>query len=373
MNKKLSIIILICFLLAFTFFNQIKDCLNNPIDNKEPQITNVLTKKGTEISSINSIAAKNSDVFIRYYQPNITQFITWPDIYHNKVVYANYNIKTNETRQIHLLDLQTLKEEIIYSLNKKDGSVIDDTRIGSEWVFWIEGDIPKWRIKAYNIKNKTIKILKESTSNSTLTPRIDNDNNTVVWLEGESDEEGNINHFIYTYNMANDKFVKLATVSEIINPYDITRIRNNVVSLADKINGKWVIRIIDTIENQEEIIYCETRPERPCCDGKKLIWQEENEYDKELYLLDLQTSKKTLVDNNIFLFDLHKEDVIYTKSEEKHHLNRYYSNEGIRKCLTASVNKENIYFEFFNCYEDTIVCIYDDLPRPNMLTIFEQK
>lgn len=315
------------------------------------------------------------DIKIRYFNPPISQFMTWPDIYGTKVVFANYAVENSEVRNIYMVDIETFEIEKIYTA-KEDRPIIDDVRIGSEWVFWIEGDISltTWRIMAYNLLSKELKTLRESgiEQGATLFPRVDNDDNTVVWLEGVEDENNNLHHYIYTYDFNEDRIVEVAEVNYVDNPYEITRIRNNVITFPDLIDGHWAIRMIDLSTNKEIRIDCLTQPLMPSSDGNIVAWVEsDSQYKHNLYIYDLKTKKKKFVDSRIFLMDVHEGNVLYTKSLEDHHLYKYYTQLDEIVCLTENEKKEKIYFDFFNAYENITVCVYDS-KLPASLVIIEE-
>jgi len=350
---------------------------NNPIEQDQ----NVMPPSQEE-KTVNIPEAK-----ISFYKPQITDRMTWPDIYGDKVVFANYRVDdSSETRKIHLLDISTMKEDIIYTPESENYTVIDDVRIGSEWVFWkegeiIEGDIDfpdKWAIKAYNLKTKKVKTLREGSfdKRTSLVPRVDNDDNTVVWLEGICDDNDNLHHYIYTYDFENDRAKRLADVNYWENPFRIVRIRDNVLCFPDKIDDEWVIRVIDLSTNQEkQIIPEELQPgesvESSVSDKKKAAW----EVDDRLYLYDYVSGETALIDNDTFLFDIHNGDVIFTRSDRKHHVYKYYSDAKVTECLTEKVDKgRKTYYEFLNCYGDTIVCIDDRYSQPQAaLTIIQEE
>jgi len=315
------------------------------------------------------------DIRIRYFNPPISQFMTWPDIYGTKAVFANYAAENSEVRNIYMVDIETFEIEKIYTA-KEDSPIIDDVRIGSEWIFWIEGDISltTWRIMAYNLLNKELKTLRESSieQGATLFPRVENDDNTVVWLEGVEDENNNLHHYIYTYDFNEGRIVQVAEVNYVDNPYEITRIRNNIITFPDLIDGHWVIRMIDLSTNQEMRIDCSTQPLMPSSDGNIVAWVErDSQYRQNLYIYDLETNKKKFVDSRIFLMDVHEGNVLYTKSLEDHHLYKYYTQLDEIVCLTENEKKEDIYFDFFNAYKNITVCVYDG-ELPASLVIIEE-
>lgn len=136
------------------------------------------------------------------------------------MVFANYAVENSEVRNIYMVDIETFEIEKIYTA-KEDSPIIDDVRIGSEWIFWVEGDISltAWRMMAYNLLSKELKTLRESgiEQGATLFPRVGNDDNTVVWLEGVEDENNNFHHYIYTYDFNEGRIVQLAEVN-VDNP-----------------------------------------------------------------------------------------------------------------------------------------------------------
>lgn len=311
-------------------------------------------------------------ITIESFKPSTTQFITWPNIYENKVVYSNYDINNTEKRNIFLLDLINKTEKNIYSVGENRGTVIEDTKIGASRAYWVEGTIPEtWQIKSYDLSNGSIGVIRESSieKGSTLTPRLSNEGDSLVWLEGHKDANGKLGHQIYLYN-PKIGLKKITDVNYVENPYDIIQIKNNTVACIERSDQNWGIRIIDINTKIEQVIHLKNKPSRPVSDGNILAWRE----DKSLFFLkDIKTpDKKKLIAEKIFLFDIFKGNIIYSRSQEKHHLYKYYSNMDITTCLTEQVNKERVYYEFASAYGDTTVCVYDDLPNPQTITIIKE-
>lgn len=353
---------------------------NNEEEGSSTGVTTEVKVTDSKLEDTPSEVADNKtkdipNIKIRYFNPPISQFMTWPDIYGTKVVFANWAVENSEVRNIYVVDIETYEIEKIYTA-KEDYPIIDDVRIGSEWIFWIEGDISltKWRIMAYNLLSKELKTLRESgiEQGATLFPRLDNDDNTVVWLEGIEDESNNLLHYIYTYDFNEDRIVQVAKVNYVDNPYQITRIRNNIITFPDLIDGHWAIKMIDLSTNKEIRIDCLDQPVMPSSDGNIVAWVENDiQYKRNLYIYDLKTEKKKFVDSRIFLMDVHEGNVLYTKSLEGHHLYKYYTQLDEIVCLTENEKKEHIYFDFFNAYENITVCVYDG-QLPASLVIIEE-
>jgi|GEM_PF-3462048 len=129
------------------------------------------------------------------YYPDVTKSVVWPDIYDSFVVYSNINIDTNELRKLRILDLKGMKEKNIYV--PENDRIVDDNRIGSEWVFWVEGrdgnDLYGWEIKACSINTVEVRTLRKNPygNMSIMMPRIDNDDNTITWVEGFENGDNN--------------------------------------------------------------------------------------------------------------------------------------------------------------------------------------
>jgi len=301
---------------------------------------------------------------------DISQYITWPDIYGDYVVFANYNAVTEERRQIHLFNKITEEDQIIYSAHDMDfDSMIEDTHIGNGWVFWTEGHWTTearpsdWVIKAYNIQNQQIKLIRSSSElpgEPTLAPRIDNEENAIVWLEGSAETDGSLEHSIYSYNVDSDKVTKIADVSRVVNPYTIIKLRNGSICFADYINQKWKIRIINLDTMIETSVAVDKYPEQPCSDGKIVVWKEDV---RALWYKNLSNQEKRMVTvvEKPALFDIYGGCIFTTVSADKKHIYKYDFTNKTVTCVTKSADKDydKIDFRFFNFYGDKMVCIYD--------------
>lgn len=172
-----------------------------------------------------------------------------PDIYDNKLVFYDISLSN---RPIYLYDTQTKDYRLIYS-TPLEGLTIQDPKIGDKWIFWTEAPLTidkgaeKWRIKAYNIENKSVKTIREGgfETNSTLIPRIENENNTLIWLEGTL-ENNKLSHKIYMYNAEKDEIEEITRLNKLENPYTVLDIKNNIISYMDFINNSWSIILLDT-------------------------------------------------------------------------------------------------------------------------------
>ena len=104
----------------------------NNLDNEIPQVNKeVLDVRDVEESTNKWIEDNDENINLEIIELNTSQFITWPDIYEDYVVFANYNINVAEKRQIHLFNTYTKEDKVIYSgQDSKIDYVIDDTRIG---------------------------------------------------------------------------------------------------------------------------------------------------------------------------------------------------------------------------------------------------
>lgn len=316
-------------------------------------------------------------VSVDFVKVNTSQFISWPSIYKNTVVYSNNDINHPGKQDIYLLDLHDRSETKIYSLNEEDPcALIQDTKIGASHIYWVEErykDSRHWKIMSYDQSNGSISVIRESNSEqgTTLTPRISNEEDSLVWLEGTMDKDKNVSHEIYLYR-PNYGIQKIADVNYVTNPYDIIKIKNNHVAYIEKSDNNWSIKIIDLDNNSEKIVFLDKEPARPVSDGNILVWQEGE--DSTLVLIkDIgHQSEKHIVDDSMFLFDIFDGNIIYTKSQEKHHLYKYYTNIDAIQCLTEKVEKERVYYELVSSYGDTTVCVYENLPEPEYLAIIKE-
>lgn len=375
-KRKISILILV--ILILTFLPSCVENTGNKGDKKES------TGSCSEASDSDGITERTSkwtetgdkNVKMEIINLDISESITWPDIYGDYAVFANYSDNTAERRRIHLFNIITKKDEIIYSAKDAErDSMIEDTRIGSGWVFWAEGHWTTeetkqdWAIKAYNIKNKKIKTIRkvsELPGESTLEPRIENEDNTIVWLEGYLEKDGSLKHVIYSYNADSDTMTKIADVSHVENPYNVTKIRNNTVCFADYINNRCVIRIIDLNTMAETDVPVDEYPEDLCCDGQIVAWKQNL---KEPWYMDLNTKvKERVTEIDPFLVDIHAGS-IFTSVREDDYRRHIYKCDVANKsivCLTKSSEKDydEIYFNFTNFYGDKMVCIFERALQP---------
>lgn len=298
---------------------------------------------------------------------NTSQFITWPDIYEDYVVFANYNINVAEKRQIHLFNTYTKEDKVIYSgQDSKIDYVIDDTRIGDGWVFWVEGywstlkNNRDWFIKAYNIEEKRIKTVRSFSDlpgTSTLQPRVENEDNTIVWLEGYLDSDNVLKHVIYSYNADCDEIKKIADVSHVENPYTIIKPRNYTICFSDYMDDKWMMRIINLKTMDETSITLDEYPKQPCSDGRIAVWKENV---RELRYMDLNTMEKDIVPINPFLFDIYNGCIFTSVSDDKKHIYKFDITNKVVTCITRNAESEHeeIYFRFTNYHGDKMVCTF---------------
>jgi hypothetical protein len=361
--KTVSLLLVLAFLCSCS--------LNNNAENKKaddnievPDLQNN-TKTTSEWRE-----DKGTGLSMEIVELDTSQYITWPDIYGDYVVFANYNIVTEERRQIHLFNTVTKKDQIIYSAKDVEyDSMIEDTRIGNGWVFWTEGHwtteaLPSdWTIKAYNIQNKQIKVIRSSSElpgKPTLAPRIDNEENTIVWLEGSMDTDSSLKHTVYSYNADSDTVTKIADVSRVENPYTITKLRNGTVCFADYINNNWVIRIIDLDTMTETSVPVDKYPQQPCSDGKIVAW---GEGVKELWYMNLKNQERGMVAvvKNPALFDIHGGCIFTAVNTDDRHIYKCDVTNKAVTCVTKSAEQDydKIDFRFFNFYGDKMVCVYD--------------
>lgn len=323
--KKIKILIVLILILILTFVLY-KYIDNKPIDFQRDQqsINENIIKKATdniskfevikdEISYINK-----SNFEITLYDIDFCESISIPDIYEDSVVFATSEGSNLDKNSIYLYDIKEIRYKIIYTVENRK---ICDTCIGSKFVFWNEYEavnpIAKptyWRVCAYNIDTEEIIILGEGkeSEGSLFHPRIDNDNNRVVWLEGTEKNEEYI-HEIIIYDAENKTKTVLNKLNYYDNPYRITKIRNGYVSYFDIINSKWkiIIQNIDTGEISE--IQCDKKPSSVISNGDYLIC----EYDshKYTYIYDFILNKQIYIDNNIFRFDIYNDTIVFTKNE----------------------------------------------------------
>jgi hypothetical protein len=334
----------------------------------------MMTTVSCSNTSITPLPNHPPAIAIDFFETSTTQFLTWPGIYNNKVVYSTYDITNTESRNIFLLDLTNRIEKKIYSVGENKNIAIEDPKIGPSRVYWVEGIPETWQIKSYNLYDGNIEVIRKSgiKEGATLIPRLSNEGDLLVWLEGYKDKNGSVNHQIYLYKPETG-IEEITDVNYVENPYDIIKIKNNSVACVEKLNQNWAVRIIDVNTKYERKVYLDNKPSRPVSDGKVLAWQE-GDMKKSLYFIkDIDMpNKKKLIAEKIFLFDIFNGDIIYSQSKEKHHLYKYYSTIDVTTCLTEQVNNNRIYFEFVSAYGDTIVCVYDTLPKPQTLAIIKE-
>ncbi len=356
-KSKISMLIILVFVLIF-----LPSCNKK---NVEIENTNINNKKSDLNDIIEWSEDNDSNINMEIIELNTSNFITWPDIYGDHVVFANYDISGEERRQIHLFNILTKKDEIIY-LNQ-DSLMIEDTRIGNGWVFWVEGNWNTentnrgWTIKAYNIQNKQIKTIRSASQlpgRSSLEPRIDNEENMIVWLEGYFDTDDNLKHAIYSYNVNSDEVKKIADVSHVENPYTIIKPRNNTICFADFIDDHWFIRIIELNTMKETTINFGGRfPGSPCSDGRIVAWKQNI---KELCYIDLKNLKEEIVIpiRNPFLFDIYDGNIFMSATvNEGKHIYKCDVTDKTITCITKSAEKKNneFDFKFTNFYADKMV------------------
>jgi len=314
--------LLALFFICILNFSSCYSISQNKTSNND-NVTNIQANTKQEVLTATSI---NKKYVITHYKPNISKQILWPDIYENKVVYANANSNTNEIRKIRILDIDSLKESIIYT-PENDKKLVEDTRIGSEWVFWTESefgaDIYSWEIKAYNIAdNKVYTLKKVQDSSSTLVPRIDNDDNNLVWLESYETENINVlRHSIYYFDFKFMAPIELAKINYVNNPYNIIHIRNNNVCYSDKKDDEWFINVIN-IETKSKLTITATKSNESnvgmaCSDGNLIVWTEYKgnpNPDNIVYVYNIAQKAKDVADIGIDFFDITAGKIIYSKA-----------------------------------------------------------
>ncbi len=304
------------------------------------------------------------DFQLEILQVDSDAYITTPDLYGEYVVYANWNDVTNETRKIHMLNINTKEDQIIYSLPHQDyDSMIDDVCIGDGWIFWVEGhwtteDLPTdWAIKSYNIQTKETRTIRESSElggTITLAPRLDNEDNTIVWMEGYGNSEGEYFHTVYTYNADTDDMLLVTDVSSVFNPFSRIRIRNHTISFYDTVDNADGIRVIDLADYTEMFVETGCLPYSVCSNGEYAAWKKEA---GALYVYCLADGKTTQVSDSPFLCDMYGDNLYYSEIDP-HHLYRYSLKTGKTTCLTTSFTREyeRVWVDYPSVYGNTMVC-----------------
>jgi hypothetical protein len=282
----------------------------------------------------------------------------------NYVLHSKGDGEGKEREQLYLLDLDKFSEEVIYS--PKEDVLINDTCIGKQFIFWTEAHDKNsappqyWEIKAMNHDSKEVITIRESHDlemGSAMMPRIYNQDDVLVWMEGTGDEIGSTNFSIYCYDARERKLKRVTNVGFINNPHDKVAISNNHISYVDRVNGEWVIQIININDSTRKSFYCKEIPGRPVCDGEALVW-EENGHDVTkavLYYYDFKSARKYIIDKNTGLFDMKNGNVVYSKRKNFY---KFYKDikKSIRMTNMDELDDKVLGFPiFFACSDDKLV------------------
>lgn len=314
--------------------------------------------------------------------PNISQFMTWPNLQGDKVAFASYNITEKEPKLIHYYDINTKEDSILYNLDQSENHCIEDVKISGDYIFWIEGNWDEyttpegiyWEIKRMDIQSGVIETIRCSNelNEPTLVPRLDEDQGYIVWTEGDSQSDDSIEHTIFVYDNADEKYYEIDKLNIFKNPYDIIRIRDGVITYPDQIDGEWYIKcksINGEINWSKKMDYL---PMRPVSNGRILLWSEMHTH-KELYYYDIENDEEIRLDEQVFLFDVAGDIPIYSKSDQNHHLYMFDRPAMISNCITAKYNFDRNYFDFTSYDNNRVISVYDGLEGASQISVIELK
>lgn len=348
---------------------QVPSQKSNISNNISDNLAEIVVSDSNNVTKLKIIEESNN-VVIKYFKSKNTYNYTWPGIFEDKIVFANHPQNTMVKQSLILYDIKSNKEKAIYIPEANIN--IDDTKIIHDWIFWVEGSMPiDWEIKAYDIKNNKIITVKEGHNDSfTLIPRINNDKNKLLWLEGSKDNEGVVNHIIYSFDPKLKSIEEISKVNYVENPYQIIIPRNNYLSFADKIENDYVIRLIDLSNKKELSFQSESMPNRPVSDGKFIAWTE-GESGEKLYMYDIESKEKYLIENRVDYFDISNSNIIFSKNSQ---IYKYDIKNKVKEYLTsnaAKINKE--FMMWFSCYGNNITCIQPNGPGNSNLAVITFK
>lgn len=201
-------------------------------------------------------------------------------------------------------------------------------------------------------------------------PRIDNDDNTITWVEGFENGDNNKKYHVYYFDFIKDEPVKVAEINRYYNPFNVIHIRNRNICYPDEIDGVWTINVVDIDSNKKTTIKTHegTNTEFVCSNGKYIAWAEfigNFNPDDKLYIFDIEENKITLIDTGIDFFDFSQDNLIYSKSGD---LYVYNTKNREKSCITADRDE---YFFGFNCHKGRIVCSVNDPDEGCKILILE--
>lgn len=350
---------------------------------KDEQINSNKTEISTDDSEVKNVVKYNKmaeetdpgslNITIQYFKTR-TDDVSMPSVYQNRVVYNNVPTIRNrkyKTDFISLLDINTMKEDIIYTHDYSEE--IDDTLSGKNWIFWVEGVIPTpWKIKAYNLTTKKIITLRDSEKSpysQDLLARINNDGDTIIWIESYTDSDNHRHFIIYTYDFTNNKVVEIARMNYLKDPYTFLQVKDGYVAFPDIVNEKWVVKVASLSDGTIKEVFCgKKHPKYSCFDGNILIYKEDDDGDFEeenLFLHNFKTGDKILIDNDVNYATICDGNVIYSKDYSEDFrstklIYKYITEKNIKVCLTKDeLDKGYDYIQWFGCYNNTIVGVAD--------------
>lgn len=354
-------IIALCIFLAI---NTLSSCSkanthNSDITELVEQTTNINKKAEAKIIE--------NDYKAKYFKPvtgkNSNTFYAL-SVYDNYAVYSRNDIEETEWEKLYLLDTDKMEEKLIYDPGEK--MILNDSRIWDNYIYWTQGymyfEPSSWEIKSYDKTTGKIETVKHCEENgdslSLLMPRIDNQGDDLVWLEGYRDSNENNHYSIFFYDSLKKSIKELVSVNFVDNQYDTIRIRNGYITYVDMINEKWYIKIIDTDGRFIKELQCEEMPSRPIYDGEKLVYEEfANDAEKRiLHAYDFNTKTKISTNQWIALFDVIGDYIFYTSNEN---IYKFNTKDGSLQCISqAEKDKGHVFPIAFAC-NDKILIIED--------------
>jgi len=346
-------ILVLCIFLAI---NALSGCSNGSTVEQTTDISQAAEAKNIEndykVKYFKPVTGKKSNTFYAL------------SVYDSYAVYSRNDIEETEWEKLYLLDTDKMEEELIYDPGEK--MILNDSRIGDKYIYWTQGymyfECSSWEIKSYDKTSKRIETIRHceerEDSLSLLMPRIDNQGDDLVWLEGYQDSNGKNHYSIFFYNSHKKSIEKLASVNFVDNQYDTIRIRNGYITYVDMINEKWYIKIIDTQGKFIKQLQCDEMPSRPIYDGEKLVYEEfANDAEKRiLHSYDFDTKTKISTNQGIALFDVIDDCIFYTSNEN---IYIFDTKDGSLKCISQAEKDKGHDFPIAFACNDKILIIED--------------
>ncbi|TCK92875.1 hypothetical protein EDC19_2031 [Natranaerovirga hydrolytica] len=146
-----------------------------------------------------------------------------------------------------------VKEDL--DLDFDEDNIVVEAVLGKEYIYYLEISedreemLDTWVIKSYNLNNKSIKVIDgyNNYEESTLLPRLSNEEDILIYTIGEKIEE-NLNHKIIMYK-DNEK-EEVFNLGNVMSPYTQPQLLNGLIHFPDYNSNGWFM-LFYNIESKE--------------------------------------------------------------------------------------------------------------------------